>query len=78
MTSSKLEPRMMHALHSCIQTKDGRSHWTNACLNCGQCEKKCPQGIKIREVFKLVQMDLERPGIKVLAKIAGSVMNRRK
>jgi predicted aldo/keto reductase-like oxidoreductase len=76
--NSKLEPRMMHALNSCIQTKDGKSHWTNTCLNCGQCEKKCPQGIKIREAFKMVQKNLEGPGIKLLAKIARGVMGRRK
>jgi predicted aldo/keto reductase-like oxidoreductase len=74
----KLEARMMQAITACIQTKDGKPHWTNTCLNCGQCEKKCPQGIKIREAFKLVQKDLEGPGIRLLANIAKSVMNRRK
>jgi predicted aldo/keto reductase-like oxidoreductase len=74
----KLEARMMQAINACIQTKDGKPHWTKACLNCGQCEKKCPQGIKIRETFKLVQKDLEGPGIRLLANIARGVMNRRK
>jgi predicted aldo/keto reductase-like oxidoreductase len=76
--SSKLEPWMMHILNACINTKDGKPHWTNICLNCGQCEKKCPQGIKIREAFKLVQKDLEGLGTRAIAKIAKIVMNRRK
>jgi predicted aldo/keto reductase-like oxidoreductase len=76
--NSKLEPRMMHALTSCIQTKDGKSHWTNTCLNCGQCEKKCPQGIEIRKAFKMVQKNLEGPVTKAIAHIAKAVMTRKK
>jgi predicted aldo/keto reductase-like oxidoreductase len=76
--TSKLEPRMIHALNSCINTKDGKPHWTTTCLNCGQCEKKCPQKIEIRKAFKHVQKDLEGPISRVLANIAKAVTNRRK
>lgn len=61
-----------------MQTKDGKSHWTTTCLNCGQCEKKCPQGIKIREEFKHVHKDLEGIGTKIIAYIARGIMNKGK
>jgi predicted aldo/keto reductase-like oxidoreductase len=76
--SSKFEAKIMHMLSAGVQTKDGKPHWTNTCINCGQCEKKCPQALKIREAFKLVQRDLERPSTKLLAKIARGFMNRRR
>lgn len=50
-----------------VRTEDGKPHWTSTCLNCGQCEKKCPQGIKVREEFKHVQRNLEGAGIKATA-----------
>lgn len=28
---------------------------TDSCLNCGKCEKKCPQGLPIREKLKMVE-----------------------
>ena len=76
--SSRLESRIMYMLNSGIQTKDGKAHWTNSCINCGQCEKQCPQNIKIRDTFKHVQKDLERPGFKALAKIARFFMSNKK
>ncbi|MDR0639988.1 MAG: 4Fe-4S dicluster domain-containing protein [Spirochaetaceae bacterium] len=69
---------MIHMINSCIQTKDEKLHWISTCLNCGQCEKKCPRGIKIRDTFKLVQKDLEGPVTRALARMARTVMNRRK
>lgn len=76
--SSKLEPKIMHMLSAGVQTKDGKPHWTNSCIKCGQCEKICPQGLKICETFKHVQKDLEGYGVKTLAKILRGIMNRRK
>ena len=75
--SSKFEAKIMHMLTAGVQTRDGKPHWTNACTNCGQCEKKCPQALKIREAFRLVQKDFEKPGIKALAMILRVFMNRR-
>jgi len=76
--SSKFEAKIIHMLNAGIQTSDGKPHWTETCINCGACEKKCPQGLKIRKAFEPVQKDLEGPGIKILAKIARGVMNRGK
>ena len=75
--SSKFEAKIMHMLTAGVQTRDGKPHWTNACTNCGQCEKKCPQALKIREAFRLVQKDFEKPGIKALSMILRVFMNRR-
>jgi predicted aldo/keto reductase-like oxidoreductase len=75
--SSKFEAKIMHMLTAGVQTRDGKPHWTNACTNCGQCEKKCPQTLKIREAFRLVQKDFEKPGIKALSTILRVFMNRR-
>ena len=35
------------------------------CVKCGQCEKKCPQGIQIRDMLKEASRDLETPLYKV-------------
>jgi len=76
--SSKLEAKMFHILNAGVQTIDGKPHWTKTCSNCGECEKMCPQGIKIREAFRLVQKDLEGLGTRALSKIFRGFMNRGK
>ena len=49
-----------HPDYSCIQVVakgDGAKPMT--CIQCGKCEKVCPQAIKIRENLKQVKLDLE-------------------
>jgi uncharacterized protein len=43
--------------------------WTNQCLNCGICEKACPQHIEIRKEFVKVRRQLENPIIKGMVAI---------
>ncbi|MFI3114609.1 MAG: aldo/keto reductase [Clostridia bacterium] len=45
----------------CENAKDGKPSWTKNCINCGKCEKECPQGIDIREKLKLVGKQIEKP-----------------
>ncbi len=75
---SKTGARMNHMSNAGIRTEDGKPHWTSACQNCGQCEKKCPQGIKVRGVFKHVQKDLEGTGTRAVAGIARRMSGGRK
>ncbi len=66
---SKLAAKMSHMRYAGLQTEDGKTHWTNSCLDCGKCEIACPQGIKIREEFKHVRKDIEGIGTKVITGI---------
>ncbi len=75
---SKREGLLYHAAYLGIQTKDGKPHWTSTCTNCGLCERKCPQFIPVREKFKLVQRDLEKPVVKIIASAGRKVMNGKK
>ncbi len=61
------EATLFHAMYLGVQTEDGQPRWTSSCLDCGKCEKKCPQHIPVREKFALVQRDLEGPLVKSVA-----------
>ena len=76
--SRKFEARMFYALGAGIQTRDGKPHWTKACSDCGQCEKKCPQELKIREGFALVRKALEGPGTRAFSMLARAFVGKKK
>ena len=61
--------RIAHAQFLGIQTEDKKPHFTDACIDCGICEEKCPQHIPVREVFKQVKKELEGPTTKIIASI---------
>lgn len=66
---SKSEARMFHLMMAGVSTDDGKAHWTNKCIDCGKCEKACPQHLAIRQAFKQIQKDLERPTLKAVASV---------
>ncbi len=65
-----LRPKMDYAMQAGIKTLDGKTHWTTSCIDCGKCEKACPQHIKVREEFASVKKDMEGWGIKALSALA--------
>ena len=65
----KAQAKLYHMAYSGIMTEDGKPHWTKSCIDCGKCEKACPQGIEVRNEFKKVQKSLEGPGIRAVSSI---------
>ncbi|SHH78605.1 aldo/keto reductase [Clostridium grantii] len=74
---SKMGAKISHMTYLGIQSADGKAHWTSSCIDCGKCEKRCPQHIPVRKVFKQVQQNLEKPSIKALASVARVVVNKK-
>ena len=71
----KLQDKMMYVANVGINKE--KPAWTSNCIDCGKCEKACPQHIEVRKQFKNVQKDLEGPGMKLLAAIARPLLNRK-
>ncbi len=72
---SKMEARLYQAMYSGVNTTDGKPHWSTACIDCGKCEKACPQNLEIRKTLKQVGRDIEGPITKGIA-VAGRMFMR--
>lgn len=64
---SKGRAKAQHMIYSGFRTKDGKPHWTSACIGCGKCERVCPQKIHITEELRNAGKVLETPINKVIA-----------
>ena len=64
-----------YVMYSGVKTLDGKPHWTTSCIDCGKCEKACPQNIEIRKEFKLVHKDMESFHMKAMAALMKPFMS---
>jgi uncharacterized protein len=62
----KASAKLSYFAYSGLLTDDNEAHYTDACIDCGICEKNCPQNIAVRKEFDLVRKEIETPGLKRL------------
>ena len=74
----KMQAKIYHMAYQGVITDDGKQHWTSTCIDCGKCEKACPQNIEVRKEFKKVQKDLEGFGVKALAAVLKPILGSKK
>ena len=67
MFGGRLSRRLMYARIVGMTSK--KPKWTTMSIDCGKCEKACPQNLKIRDYFRYIQKDIETPVIRTVAKV---------
>ena len=72
---SKSKAKIKYMSYSGIMTADGKPHFASSCIECGKCEKKCPQNLKIRQGMKQIAKEMEGPVMKAVAAIARPIVN---
>ncbi len=77
MFGSKIT-RINYIMGEGVRTADGKPHWTSLCINCGKCEKVCPQHLPIRSDLKKVGKRLEGVIPKTIAAFVRLFYHRKK
>ena len=72
---NKSSSKFFHIAFNGIMTKDGKPHLAVNCIECGECEKKCPQNIEIRKELKNVKKEMEGLPLRAMAAIARPFVN---
>ena len=70
--------KFFHIAFNGIMTKDGKPHLAGNCIECGECEKKCPQDLEIIKQLKRVKKEMEGPLLRAMAAAARPFVNARK
>ena len=58
--------RVMYLLRNGGLGDFGESSLASRCMECGECEEKCPQGLPVSELLKDVAKDFEGRGTKAI------------
>ncbi len=74
----KKSARLSYFAFNGILPEDGKGHYTDACIDCGACEKKCPQDIDIRKQLLIVADEIERPWLKAFSAFARIFIGKKK
>ena len=71
----RLGAKMMHWQYIGMRADKDGPKWAGSCIQCGKCEKKCPQNLKIMDALAQTAKRLEGPFGKVISAIGRRVMN---
>ncbi|MBN2878317.1 MAG: aldo/keto reductase [Clostridia bacterium] len=73
---SKAGAKLKYIAYNGIMTADGNAHYASSCIECGKCEKKCPQNLEIRNAMKQIGKEMESPLLKLMGAAARPIINR--